>query len=129
MSGVVPKFPTPETRAIFCNGTLATERHIVKGSSVTQPFMALNEHLCMEAARRTGFDAAMAQVSDDGHVLAVKPFNIDPVAPKRLGFEDFCSLLGLDPTKNMIPRGSACPGQPGRGCPQPCWCAPRNRWK
>ena len=99
VSSVVPKFLTPETCAIFRNRTLATERHIVKGNSVNQPFMALNEHLCMEAARRTRFDAAMAQVSDDGHVLAVKPFNIDPVAPKRLGFKDCCSLLGLDPDK------------------------------
>ena len=107
---MVPKFPTPETRAIFCNGTLATERHIVKGSSVTQPFMALNEHLCMKAARRTGFVAAMAQVSDDGHVLDAERFDIDPVAPKRLGLEDCCSKLGLDPDKNMISRGSACPG-------------------
>ena len=45
VSGVVLQPTAPETRAIFCNGMLATERHIVKGSSVTQPFMALNEHL------------------------------------------------------------------------------------
>lgn len=78
---------------------LATERHIVEGSSVKQPFIALNEHLCMEAARRTGFDAAMTQVSDDGHVLVVERFDIDPVTSKRLGFENCCSLLGLDPDK------------------------------
>jgi serine/threonine-protein kinase HipA len=53
VSGVVPKFLTPETRAIFRKGSIATERHIVKGGSAKQPFIALNEHLCMEAARRT----------------------------------------------------------------------------
>ena len=41
----------------------------------------------------------MAPVSDDGHVLIEERFDIDPVAPKRLGFKDFCSLLGLDPDK------------------------------
>ncbi len=97
VSGVVPKFLTPETRAIFRKSTVATERHIVKGSSEKQPFIALNEHLCMEAARRTGFDAAMTQVSDDGNVLIVERFDIDPLTSRRLGFEDCCSLLGLDP--------------------------------
>jgi len=99
VSGVVPKFLTPETRALFRRGTLATERHIVKGSSAKQPFIALNEHLCMQAARRTGFDTAMTQVSDDGQVLVVERFDIDPVTSRRLGFEDCCSLLGLEPDK------------------------------
>ena len=99
VSGVVPKFLTPETRAIFRKGSIATERHIVKGSSAKQPFIALNEHLCMEAARRTGFDAARTQVSDDGRVLVVERFDIDPLTLQRFGFEDCCSLLGLDPDK------------------------------
>lgn len=99
VSGVVPKFLTPETRALFRRGTLATERHIVKGSSAKQPFIALNEHLCMQAARRTGFDTAMTQVSDDGQVLVVERFDIDPATSRRLGFEDCCSLLGLEPDK------------------------------
>ena len=99
VSGVAPKFLTPETRAIFRKSTVATERHIVKGSSLKQPFIALNEHLCMEAARRTGFDAAMTQVSDDGQVLVVERFDIDPLTSQRHGFEDCCSLLGLDPDK------------------------------
>lgn len=99
VSGVVPKFLTPETRAIFRKGSIATERHIVKGGSAKQPFIALNEHLCMEAARRTGFDAARTQVSDDGRVLVVERFDIDPLTLQRFGFEDCCSLLGLDPDK------------------------------
>lgn len=50
----------------------------------------------MEAVQRIGFDAAMMQVADDGHVLVVERFDIDPVSSYRLGFEDCCSLLGLD---------------------------------
>ena len=97
VSGVVPKFLTPETQALFRKGTIATERHIVKGSSAHQPFAALNEHLCMQAAAATGFDVAKTRVSEDGQVLIVERFDIDPETALRRGFEDFCSLLGLLP--------------------------------
>lgn len=97
VSGVVPKFLTPETQALFRKGTVATERHIVKGSSAHQPFVALNEHLCMQAAAATGFDVAKTLVSEDGQVLIVERFDIDPETALRRGFEDFCSLLGLSP--------------------------------
>lgn len=95
VSGVVPKFLTPETQALFRKGAVPTERHIVKSSAPALPFMALNEHLCMEVARRTGFAAAHTRVSDDGRVLVVERFDIDGESGTRLGFEDCCSLLGL----------------------------------
>ncbi len=95
VSGVVPKFLTPETQALFRKGAVATERHIIKSSAPTLPFMALNEHLCMEVARRTGFAAARTQVSDDGQVLVVERFDLNGQSGARLGFEDSCSLLGL----------------------------------
>lgn len=97
VSGVVPKFLTPETQALFRKGTLPTERHIVKASSEHQPFVALNEHLCMQVAARTGAPTAGTFVSDDGQVLVVERFDIDPLTGQRKGFEDFCSLLGLTP--------------------------------
>ncbi len=97
VSGVVPKFLTPEAQALFRKGTLATERYIVKASSEHQPFIALNEHLCMQAARHTGVATASTQVSDDGQVLVVERFDIDATTGQRKGFEDFCSLLGLSP--------------------------------
>jgi len=95
VSGVMPKFLTPETQALFRKSTLTTEHHIVKSSARNLPFMALNEHLCMEVARRTGFAAAATEVSDDGQVLVVERFDIDADTGLRLGFEDCCSLLGL----------------------------------
>lgn len=97
VSGVVPKFLSAETAALFRKGTVATERHIIKGSSAHQPFVALNEHLCMKAAAATGVKVAKTLVSDDGQVLVVERFDIDPVTGHRKGFEDFCSLLGLTP--------------------------------
>ena len=97
VSGVVPKFLTPETQALFRKGTVATERHIVKASSEHQPFVALNEHLCMQAARATGVPVANTMVSDDGQILVVERFDIDHATGERKGFEDFCSMLGLAP--------------------------------
>lgn len=95
VSGVVPKFLTPETKALFRKGTVSTERHIVKASSDKQPLVGLNEHLCMQAAKATGFAVAETVVSDDGQILVVERFDIDPVSGQRLGFEDFCSMLGM----------------------------------
>ncbi len=97
VSGVVPKFLTPATQALFRKASVATERFIIKGSSDKLPFVALNEHLCMEVARRTGYLAPHTQVSDDGQALIVERFDVDPATGERLGFEDVCSLLGLPP--------------------------------
>ena len=82
--------------ALFRKGSLTTERHIVKGSSDRLPYLALNEHLSMRAAARTGAKVARTAVSDDGHVLVVERFDVEPDG-SRLGFEDCCSLLGLPP--------------------------------
>ena len=97
VSGVVPKFLTPQTQALFRKGTVATERHFVKASSEHQPFVALNEHLCMKVAAATKVEVAQTIVSDDGQVLIVERFDIDAETGRRKGFEDFCSLLGLAP--------------------------------
>ena len=97
VSGVVPKFLSNATLALFRKGTVTTERHIVKGSSAHQPFLALNEHLCMKAAAATEAKVARTLVSDDGQVLVVERFDMDAVSGRRKGFEDFCSLLGLTP--------------------------------
>lgn len=97
VSGVVPKFLNPASPALFRKGSLTTERHIIKSSAAALPFMALNEHLCMEVARRTGFAAAATQVSEDGQVLVVERFDSDARSGQRQGFEDCCSLLGLTP--------------------------------
>jgi serine/threonine-protein kinase HipA len=96
VSGIVPKFLSPETRRLFNKGSLATERHIVKGGSERLPYLALNEHLCMQVAARSGALTARTEVSDDGQVLAVERFDVAPDG-SRLGFEDCCSLLGLAP--------------------------------
>ncbi len=96
VSGVVPKFLSPDTQALFRKGSVWTERYIVKGSSERLPYLALNEHLCMQVAMKSGAATARTAVSDDGLVLVVERFDV-AADSTRLGFEDCCSLLGLAP--------------------------------
>jgi serine/threonine-protein kinase HipA len=101
VSGVVPKFLDAQNEDALPLGAhpkacLVTRRHIVKGSSARLPFVALNEHLCMQVARRV-MPTAHTQVSDDGQALVVHRFDVDENGQAHWGMEDFCSLLGLRP--------------------------------
>ena len=115
VSGVVPKFldaqttsPTVQAEPVEAphqphpalgthpKASLTTRRHIIKGSSAQLPYVALNEHLCMQVARRV-MPAAQTEVSDDGQALVVHRFDVDEHGQPLWGMEDFCSLLGLRP--------------------------------
>ena len=111
VSGVVPKFldaaqesssVRPElvegssNLALHKKASLITRRHIIKGSSSHLPFVALNEHLCMQVASRV-MPTAKTEVSDDGQALVVHRFDVDVNGQSHWGMEDFCSLLGLRP--------------------------------
>lgn len=95
--GLPAKPPSPVTNTLFRNASVFTERHFVKASSAHQPFMALNEHLCMLAAAATGFSASRTQVSEDGQILLADRCDCEAETGHYKGFEDFCSLLGLPP--------------------------------
>jgi len=97
VSGVVPKFLSPNTLAEHGKGTLATERHIIKGTTARLPGVALNEHLCMEVSRQAGIPTAVTEVSDDGQALVVHRFDFEADGVTRKGMEDLCSLLSLRP--------------------------------
>lgn len=102
VSGVVPKFldEAEERRAAAPRSrrkiSFITRRHIVKGSGRQFPFVALNEHLCMQVVARV-MPAARTQVSDDGQALVVDRFDVDRDGQPHWGMEDFCALLGLRP--------------------------------
>ena len=104
VSGVVPKFldsaqepsDAPNALAWHKKASLITRRHIIKGSSSHLPFVALNEHLCMQVAARV-MPTAHTEVSDDGQALVVHRFDVDEHGQPHWGMEDFCSLLGLRP--------------------------------
>lgn len=86
-----------DTKVLFQTGSIYTERHIVKASSMRLPFLALNEHLCLQACYATGYRTAMTEVSEDGQMLLVERCDSNPQSTQYQGFEDFCSLLGLPP--------------------------------
>ena len=101
VSGVVPKFLDAQEDnatllAMHHKASVITRRHIVKGSSARLPFLALNEHLCMQVASRV-ISSAKTEISDDGQALVVHRFDVDATGKAHWGMEDFCSLLGLRP--------------------------------
>ncbi len=104
VSGVVPKFLDAQAEdgelgtplALHKKASLVTRRHIIKGSSAQLPFVALNEHLCMQVASRV-MPTAKTEVSEDGQALVVHRFDVDEHGQPHWGMEDFCSLLGLRP--------------------------------
>ncbi len=101
VSGVVPKFldaqqDTHSALAQHKKASLVTRRHIIKGTSSHLPFIALNEHLCMQVASRV-MPTANTEISDDGQALVVHRFDVDQHGQPHWGMEDFCSLLGLRP--------------------------------
>lgn len=102
VSGVVPKFLDAQAEdgaplALHKKASVITRRHIIKGSSAQLPFVALNEHLCMQVASRV-MPTAKTEVSDDGQALVVHRFDVDQHGQPHWGMEDFCSLLGLRPS-------------------------------
>ena len=99
VSGVVPKFLDAQNEpggTSYKKISVVTRHHIIKGSSRALPFIALNEHLCMQVAASV-MPAAKTEVSDDGQALVVHRFDVDDHGQPLRGMEDFCSLLGLRP--------------------------------
>lgn len=100
VSGVVPKFLDAQrdapARPRDHKASVITRRHIIKGSSTQFPFVALNEHLCMQVAAKV-MPTARTEVSDDGQALVVHRFDLDEHGRPHWGMEDFCALLGLRP--------------------------------
>ena len=101
VSGVVPKFLDAQDERVALGPhktvTLLTRRHIIKGSSRLLPFVALNEHLCMQVAAKVA-PTAITEISRDGQALVVHRFDVDEHGQPHWGMEDFCALLGLRPS-------------------------------
>lgn len=97
VSGVVPKFLTPNVIGGHNKGTVAIEKFIIKGTTARLPGVALNEHFCMQVAARAFGDAARTDISEDGQALVVHRFDYAEDSVTRLGMEDLCSLLALRP--------------------------------
>ena len=96
ISGHQAPVEAPKPLARHRKASVITRRHIIKGSSAQLPFVALNEHLCMQVAGRV-MPTAQTEVSDDGLALVVHRFDVDEHGQPHWGMDDFCSLLGLRP--------------------------------
>lgn len=90
VSGVMPKLLRND------KSTTTTDEYIVKTGRPDLPGLAINEYLCLSAARRCDLHVPEIELSADGNVLAIRRF--DRVADdEELALEDFCSLQGLGP--------------------------------
>lgn len=67
---------------------------LVQPPTPQRPFAALNEHLCLQVARRVML-TAHTDVSSDGQTLTMRRFDLDTQGQRHWGVEDFGALLGL----------------------------------
>ncbi len=101
------------------SGNAATT-HIVKTPDSLFPLQTVNEALCLETAKRCGFDIAewsLIPIEEGEPLLAVKRFDRitdetvsaenKPLRPKRLHQEDFCQATGLMPDMKYEPTSGA----------------------
>jgi serine/threonine-protein kinase HipA len=88
ISGLQPKLMLPD------RATIPIPTLIVKMGAEQYPGISANEFLCMTAAASAGIEVAPFELSDDGSLLILDRFDIDPTG-ERLGFEDVASLMGL----------------------------------
>lgn len=88
IAGMQPKIMVPD------RPTIPIPTLIVKAGSPAYPGLAANEFLCLSAAKRAGIQTPTFELSDDGQLLLLDRFDIEPDG-QRLGFEDIASLMGL----------------------------------
>jgi len=92
ISGVQPKIMVPG------RVTIPIPSLIVKAGSPEYPSLAVNEYLCLDAARRAGIAVPSFALSDDGQLLIIERFDLVTLENghvERLGFEDIAALAGL----------------------------------
>lgn len=88
IAGMQPKLMLPD------RATIPVPNLIVKAGSEAYPGLAANEFLCLQAATRAGIAVPGHALSDDGQLLVLERFDLQPDG-RRLGFEDVAALMGL----------------------------------
>lgn len=92
IAGMQPKIMVPEANAE--RATISVPNLIVKSQSDLYPGLSANEFLCMSAAVSAGIDVSPFDLSDDGRLLVIDRFDLNPDG-SRLAFEDVAALKGL----------------------------------
>jgi serine/threonine-protein kinase HipA len=92
IAGMQPKVMVPD------RATVPIPTLIVKSAGPAYPGLAANEFLCLKAAQRARIATPVFDLSDDGQMLVLDRFDLEPDAGgnmERLGFEDIAALAGL----------------------------------
>jgi len=95
ISGIQPKVMIPDAdkanTPLVERATFIAPDLIVKASGDEYPYLAQNEFLCMEAARRAGISVPRFWLSQTGTLFVMARF--DMVEGRQLGFEDMAVLM------------------------------------
>ncbi|WP_341963720.1 type II toxin-antitoxin system HipA family toxin [Pseudomonas sp. RC10] len=95
ISGVQPKVIVPEGAfAADPKATLLMPELIVKSGRADFPGLAINEYVCMDAARRAGMPVPDFYLSDNLQLFVMRRFDRD-AEQRPIGFEDMAVLTGL----------------------------------
>jgi serine/threonine-protein kinase HipA len=97
IAGVQPKILVPD------RATVPVPNLIIKAASESYPGLAANEYLCLSAARRAGIESAPFELADDGSLLILDRFDLNPDGT-RIGFEDVAALMGLNTSDTLSDR-------------------------
>lgn len=92
VSGIQPKLLV----SVSDKAAIRSGRLIVKAWGEDYPDLALNEYFCMRLAQAAGLQVPRFAVSDNGRLFLMERFDISE-SGEYFGFEDGCSLLGLQP--------------------------------
>lgn len=97
ISGVQPKVMLPDAdKAVHAGGpdersTFVHSDLIVKASGEDYPNLALNEFLCMTAAKKAGLAVPPFWLSDDAGLFVMERFDLE--GGRQIGFEDMAVLM------------------------------------
>lgn len=95
ISGVQPKVIVPDSDFVVDpKATLLMPELIVKSGRADFPGLAVNEYLCMDAARRAGMPVPDFYLSDNRQLFVMRRFDRD-ADQRAIGFEDMAVLMGL----------------------------------
>lgn len=97
ISGFQPKVMIPDadredTSPVGEKATATTPSLILKSAGEDYPHLAVNEYLCMSAAKRAGIEVPNFWLSDDQTLFVMERFDV--VDDQQLGFEDMAVLMG-----------------------------------
>jgi serine/threonine-protein kinase HipA len=105
ISGFQPKVMIPDadkqepltTATVDEKTTAATPSLILKAAGDDYPHLAVNEYLCMSAARRADIQVPPFWLSEDQSLFVMERFDVEQGV--QLGFEDMAVLMGKNHTE------------------------------